>query len=567
MVGEESNHYGSEDYADYIVDYRTNPNISELFPGAIVLKINNTYATLHLPVSEFANRAQKGGRLLILPKILGLTSEAALEASGIDKIRSIPDFNLRGQGVLIGIVDTGIKYTLPLFQKGDGTSKIAVIWDQTIPNPNRPTTDPHFGTVYSKDQINQAIKAENPLSIVPSTDENGHGTMLAAVAAGNEDRSADFAGVAPDSELIIVKLSPAKKYLKDFYAIPEDATGYQENNIMWGIQYCLQMARALDRPLALCIGVGSSLSAHDGTSPLPQQLSLVADTPNVGVVIAVGNEGNLGRHFFGTIDPSVGSVAVELNVSEKDKGFSMQLWGESPGIYSIDILSPSGEYIPRITAGLQLSRKISFIFEQTIIYIEYQTIEKKTGDELILMNFHDATPGTWKFTVYERGNLAGSFHIWLPMGDFISRDTYFTQADNNTTVVTPANATVPISATAYNPVGDVLYTNASRGFSRDNTINPELAAPGVNYTAPKLDGGYTNYTGTGVAAAHTAGIVALFLEWGVVKGNQPTFDTLEIKKYLIRGARRSSGLVYPNRDWGYGIIDMFNTFDVLRQNV
>lgn len=567
MTGEERIQFSSEDYADYIIDYRMNPDILEMFPEAELHNINNRYAVIHLPISQFANRMQKGVRLLILPKIFGLASEISLEASGINKLRSIPDFNLRGKGVLVGIVDTGIQYTLPAFKKEGGLTKIVSIWDQTILQEDGTHPEIHFGTEYRAEQINQALVAQNPLTVVPSTDENGHGTMLAAVAAGTENLKEGFYGVAPDAELVIVKLSEAKKYLRDFYGIPEKAICYQENNIMWGVQYCLQVARRLNRPLALCIGIGTSLSAHDGTNPLSQQLIMVADSPQIGVVTCAGNEGNLGRHFHATIDPAIGSTSLELNVGEKDSSFSMQLWGEAPGIYSVDILSPTGEYIPRITASLYLSRKISFIFEKTIIYIEYQTVEPKTGDELILMNFHNATPGIWKFTVYEQGNLEGDFHIWLPMGDFITRDTYFIQPDIYTTVLTPGNATVPITVTAYNPVGEALYANASRGYSRNEVICPELAAPGVNYLAPALDGSYKNYTGTGVASAHTTGIVALFLEWGVINGNLNNMDTLEIKKYLIRGAKRSSNLTYPNRDWGYGILDVYNTFDVLRSNV
>jgi subtilisin family serine protease len=183
-----------------------------------------------------------------------------------------------------------------------------------------------------------------------------------------------------------------------------------------------------------------------------------------------------------------------------------------------------------------------------------------------MLIFKNAAAGIWKFTAYLQGNLSGEFHIWLPMGDFISKETYFNDADIDTTVLAPGSALVPISITAYNPVGDTLYVNASRGFARNNVITPELAAPGVGYTAPTLTGEFTTYTGTSVASAHTAGIVALFLEWGVVKGNQTSFDTLEIKKYLIRGARRSENLTYPNKDWGYGILDIFNSFAVLRQS-
>lgn len=567
MTGEGINNYMGEDYADFIVDYRTNPRIAELFPGAAILDINNTYAIIYLPVSQFANRMMRGIRLLIVPNVYGLASEVSLEASGVQKIRSMPDFNLRGEGVLIGIIDTGINYTLPAFKKENGTTKIRSIWDQTIKSVNGAQSSTNFGTEYKEEQINQALQNENPLTVVPSTDEDGHGTMLAGIAAGTENSTEGFYGVAPEAELVIVKLAQAKKYLREFYSIPEGVICYQENYIMWGVQYCLDVARQLERPIAICIGVGTSQSGHDGTAPLSELLNMYADFPRVGIVTAIGNEGNLGRHYYGTIDPAVGNTSLEFNVGENDKGFSMQLWGEAPGIFSIDILSPSGEYIPRISAGLQVSRRISFIFEQTIINVEYQTVEPRTGDELILLNFHNTTPGVWKITVYGQGNLVGNFHIWLPMGNFISKDTYFIKPNIYTTVVAPGDAVVPISVTAYNPVGDSLYANASRGYTRTNTIKPELAAPGVNYLAPTLDGGYTNFTGTGVASAHTAGIVALLLEWGVVRGNQQNIDTLEIKKYLIRGAKRSSNLTYPNRDWGYGILDIYNAFDVLRSSV
>lgn len=566
MTGEIMNRHIGEDYADFIVDYRTNPEIERLFPDAIIHRIDDDYAVLHLPVSEFENRMARGLRLLIVPSLFGLVSEISLEASGILRIRSIPDFNLMGAGVLIGIIDTGINYTLPAFRRQDGSTKIHSLWDQTIQSSEGFPFESYFGTEYSEEQINQALQAEDPFSVVPSNDENGHGTMLAGVAAGTQDSTAGFYGVAPDAELVIVKLKQAKQYLREYFALPEGAVCYQENDIMWGIYYCLLISRQLGRPLALCMALGTSQSAHDGSAPISQMLSRYADSPHIGIVAAAGNEGNLGRHFSGEIDPAIGSVSVELNVGENDKGFSIQLWGDAPGIYSIDILSPSGEYIPRIVASLQLNRRISFVFEQTIIYIEYQTVESETGDQLILMNFHDTTAGTWRFTVYEQGDLRGRFNMWLPMGDFISRETYFTQPDIYTTIVTPGNSTIPLTVTAYNPSGGALFVNAGRGFTRSDVIKPELAAPGVNYTAPALDGSYVNYTGTGVASAHATGIVALFLEWGVVRGNQTSFDTMEIKKYLIRGARRSGNLTYPNRDWGYGMMDVYNTFDVLRQS-
>lgn len=565
MTEEERARIVSQDYADLIINYFNNPGALQQIPNAVVQIMNEVYAILYIPVTQLENRGVGAYGFSITPYLCGLASEVALEASTVTELRNYPGFNLRGEGVLIGIVDTGINYELPVFRKEDGTTKVAAIWDQTIQGQNSPFNT-GFGTEYRRDEINQALGSENPLEIVPSTDENGHGTMLAGIAAGTENHSAGFAGVAPDAELVVVKLMPAKEYLREFYAIPEGVLCYQENSIMWGVQYCVQMARELNRPISICIGIGTSQGPHDGYSSLGSLLSVLADFPSTSIVIAAGNEGNRGRHFRGAIDPLSSTSTVELNIGEADRAFSMELWGDAPGIYSIDILSPSGEYIPRIPASLRVSREISFIFEETIIYVEYQTVETRTGDQFILIRFRNASPGIWRFTVYAQGDLANSFHIWLPMGDMISMETYFIQPDIYTTILDPATSVMPISITAYNPITGTLYVNASRGYTRSNVIKPELAAPGVNYLGPDLSGGYTSYTGTGVAAAHTAGIAALVLEWGVVRGNLPNMDTIVIKNYLIRGARRRSTMSYPNRDWGYGIIDLFNTYNVLRIN-
>ena len=88
-----------------------------------------------------------------------------------------------------------------------------------------------------RDRINEALESDNPLTVVPSTDTNGHGTFLAGIAAGGILPNQDFTGAAPECELVIVKLKPAKQYLRDFYLVSSDADAYQENDIMMGIKY------------------------------------------------------------------------------------------------------------------------------------------------------------------------------------------------------------------------------------------------------------------------------------------------------------------------------------------
>lgn len=562
MIDEDRTRIIGDEYFDLIVKYRTNTQVLNLFEDATLHIMNDLYAVLHVPVEQFLEKLSSI-RYAEIPLLFGLTDEVSLDATRVLDLRRTAAFNLKGEGVIIAIIDTGIDYTNPIFRRPDGTTKIISIWDQSIHTGPSPE-EANFGTIYTAEQINQALISDDPFAIVPSVDENGHGTMLAGIAAGNDVEEEDFYGVAPDSDLVIVKLRNAKQSVRNFFLVPETSICFQENHIMWAMQYCVDVARQLNRPLVICLGFGSSQGGHTGRSPVSVIVNILADIPNTGIVISAGNEGNMARHYYGEIDPQIGSNTVELNVSEEDKRFTIELWGNPPGIYSVDILSPSGEYIPRIPPALMVSRVISFIFETTRIFVNYQLIESQTGDQLILFRFENASAGIWRFNVYGHGDMATGFHMWLPMGDFITRDTYFIQPNIYTTVLDPGTAIIPITVTTYNPINENLYVNSSRGFTRDNIIKPEIAAPGVNYLAPTLSHTFEPFTGTSVSTAHTAGVVALMLEWGTVRGNDPGMDSGELKNHLIRGARRRANIVYPNRDWGYGILDIINVFESMR---
>lgn len=563
MTQEDRERIVSNDFADLLIAYSGDPSVFNKYQDATVHIINYYLAVVHIPVEQITDNIIEVLGYSVMPSLFGLISEASLEASGINRLRNLPNFNLRGQGVLIGILDTGIDYTNPIFQYADKTTRIVSIWDQSIDSNNYPPKM-LYGTEYSREQINEALQSANPLNLVPSTDENGHGTMLAGISAGNEVPESNFYGVATDAELVIVKLKPAKTYLKDFFRIPENATCYQENDILFGIEYLTNAAIKLNRPIAICIALGTSQGAHAGRGSLSSQLSLQAENNSIGMVIAAGNEGSSRRHYYGVVDKTTGYDTVELTVGENESGFSMELWGDSPNTFAIDILTPSGEYVPRLRATLDQSINLSFIFEPTTIVVDYQMVESQSGDQLILIRFRDPAPGIWRFKVYSEGDLAGGFHIWLPMQGFISDNTFFVRSNIYTTILSLGNARSPITVTAYNYEDNSLYLNASRGYTRINIEKPDIAAPGVNILSPTLNKEFAMVTGTSAAAAHTTGVAAMLLEWGVVKGNYSNMSSVDMKVFMIRGARRNPDLRYPNRDWGYGILDIFNIFDVLR---
>jgi subtilisin family serine protease len=564
MIPENIEKIYSNDYADFIISYNGNPFILEKYKDNAIHIIDFFLAVVHLPASErMTENAASDMGYATLPSIFGFTNQASLESSGVQRIRNIPSLNLRGKGVLIGIVDSGIDYTNPIFQNPDKTTRIASIWDQTIIS-DQVSTKMTYGTEYSKEQINEAIRSEDPLSIVPSKDEIGHGTMVAGIAAGNDVPESGFYGVATDSELIIVKLKPAKSNLKQYFRIPENQICYQENDLIFGIQYVLNYAANVNKPIVLCIALDTAQYAHDGRGTTSNWLSIKSVIPGVGIIASVGNEGNAKGHYSGEISAATHFDTVELKVGENEEGFSMEIWGSTPNLFSVDITSPSGEYIPRIGIRLNTTRRISFVFEPTVIFVNYSLIESQSGEQLILLRFSKPSKGIWKFRVYSRGIYPSKFNIWLPMSNFITKDTFFIKSDPYTTLLSLSCSRNPLTVTAYNTDDESRYINAGNGYTAINLVKPDIAAPGVNIISPTLDHGFKEATGTSAAAAHTAGVAAMLYEWGIVQGNYPNMSTQDLKVFMIRGARRKSDTKYPNREWGYGILDIFNIFRSIR---
>jgi len=437
----------SNDYGDFFINYSGDPLVLEKFEDSAVNIINYFLAVVHLPVSQLTENIISKMGYATIPSLFGLISEVSLEASGVLRIRNVPNFNLRGKGVLIGIVDSGIDYTNPIFQYADKTTRIASIWDQTIISDQVPA-GMAYGTEYTREQINEALKSDNPFSIVPSMDEVGHGTMVAGIAAGNDVPESGFYGVAPDTELVIVKLKPAKPYLKKFFRIPENALSYQENDIIFGMQYLLNYATKINKPIVVCLACDTAQYAHDGRGTTSSWLSFQASNAGIAILISVGNEGNARRHYYGVIEETTGYDTVELNVGPNESGFSMEVWGTSPNFYSIDITSPLGEYVPKLGVRLNETRKIAFIFEPTVIYVDYEAMESQSGDQLILLRFTKPSQGIWKIKVYGRGIYPMNFNIWLPMNNYITADTYFVRSDPNITLLSLACASTPITVTA-----------------------------------------------------------------------------------------------------------------------
>lgn len=526
---------------------------------------NLVFAYFYDPEPEDEGRGYPFG---IMQKCYGLLSEEELATSGVLQLREGPFTNLRGSGVLLGFVDTGIDFADAAFRNADGSTRMVGLWDQTLETVNTEQelvesrgeeTDEQpqaiygmagrsgkdfafYGREFSREEINLALQGANPYEVIPSQDENGHGSALVRAAAASEN---PYGGVAPLTSIAMVKLKQVKPYLRDFWQIPDEAFCAAEEDIIYGVEWLLSVAERENMPLVLCIALGSNQGNHTGQTVLSRYLDDVARYPGVCVCTAAGNEGGTGHHFFGRVLGD-GYEEVEINVAEGEDGFSTELWVVDPDLFTVEIISPAGEVIPRIQGRPTFNRQYRLYFEGGTVWIQSNLYDQSVGTQGIWIRFAEPAAGVWRIRVYAEGEFSKSFHMWLPVHPFLREETAFLRPDPYVQICDPGAAGEVLTFTAYDAVSGSLFAGASYGYTADSRIKPDLAAPK----------GEVLYEGTGMATAFGAGCAALVFEEAIREENYVILDTLVIKRLFTASADRD-GRDYPNREWGYGKLDVY----------
>jgi len=525
--------------------------------------VRGDFAVFHMDIRRYDDvlDALGTGFIEMFPDAMALLGRPSLEASTITHVQNHPFLDLRGRGTLIGIIDTGIDYTKEAFQYEDGTSKIRYIWDQTIEG-NSPEGF-LIGSEYTNEQINQALRTDTPYSIVPSIDTVGHGTFLASVAASR--RSSEYIGAAPDADLLVVKLRRMQHSLSSLYLIPDSQQNvFSAADVMLAIDYMIDKANALKMPLAICIGLGSNMSSHEGFEVVEEYIAGISLLSGICICAAAGNESSAGHHTSGTLPATANSTYnIQIRVPENASNFAMSIYASKSDRMSASVKSPHGEIVPRAVARTGSITDTNLVLEGSKIRIEYHFPITLSGSHFIRIGFFKPTPGIWDVTLYGDIILNGKFNAWLPITGLASPGIGFLTPDPFTTVVIPGTTIGGITSGAYNDRDDSLYINSSWGFTRATLVKPDLVAPGVDVSGIYPIGSGT-MTGTSVAAAITAGACALMLQWGIVEQNDVSLNTNRIKALLIRGCRRAPDTIYPSPQWGYGKLDLLNTFKQLR---
>ncbi len=545
------------------------------YPQISIVELLNGYAVAVVPqdlMEQFTNRTEV--EYIEKPKRLFFAVDQGIRASCISAVQT-PFYGLSGKGVLCGLADSGIDWRHPDFCNPDGTTRIAAIWDQTLPADAARGMYPPAGYVrgveFTREQINAALREPSPVVLLEEPgpgespgqfvrltgDSSGHGTHVAGIMAGNGRASGGrYRGVAYESELIVVRLG-----------VPREGGFPSTVELMLAVDYMMRKARELNLPLALNLSFGNNYGSHSGTSLMETYFNSLSGYWKNVIAVGTGNEGTASMHTSVQLQTgkSGEAASVQFAVSTYESFLSIQIWKSYSDEVDIQIVHPSGLAIGPIQHILGTQR---FRMQQTEILLYYGEPSPYSTHQEIYLEFLPVgsfiDSGVWEVRLVPRSIVQGDFDMWMPGSGILNRGTGFLYPSEVTTLTIPSTAEKVISVAAYNSRTNQPADFSGRGYTRvTRQVKPDLAAPGVGIVSAVPGGGYGVKSGTSMATPFVAGSAALLMQWGIVEGNDPYLYGEKVKAYLIKGAKPLAAFgEYPNEQIGWGVLCLRDSLPV-----
>ncbi|MFZ4621897.1 MAG: S8 family serine peptidase, partial [Bacteroidota bacterium] len=510
-------------------------------------------------------------------------SEVKLDKSRVemkvDKVHSgvATGSALKGKGIIVGVIDSGIDWKHQDFRKDSDTTKtrILFLWDQTDERTGVGPATFNYGAEYTSAQINDELDG-TPAGKVLEDDSNGHGTHVAGIAAGDGSTSAGlYTGVAPEADLIIVKGGNG---------------GFTSTNVINGIAYIRQKSEALGKPFVINMSLGGHGGAHDGTDAQ----EVVVDEELNGktgrqIVMAAGNEGSDQIHandiqLMGdqkTITVTVPAYTPQAG-AENDIVY-ISMWHQFGDAFTISVKMPNNTVV---TAKPWKKVSASNAAGYCEVANSQGAVNSKGAIESTISIGDSAEnqppmTGDWVITVkIDTYKVNGVFDMWIA-GATIPEAQFTSGHSMSKLVGIPATAELGITVGSYvtkwqwtaTDGNTYSYNGTSRlndfstfssmGPTRDGRQKPDVCAPGQAIAAPRSSlkvtpaheligagGKYVIEQGTSMATPQVAGLIALMLQY------QPTLTAEKIRSTLNTTSRKDSFTGASASDqWGSGKVD------------
>lgn len=462
-----------------------------------------------------------------------------------------------GNGVIVGVIDTGCDFMHPNFLNGNNT-RLVSLWDMTLTAQAGEAPPPGMtvGVEYSRAAIDAAIAAGTARATIRHRDsrDRGHGTHVASTAVGS---GANLPGVAPGADLVVV------------------ATRFDTASLTLAVSYILDVADRLDRPCVINMSLGSNAGPHDGTTAFERFIDRRLGTPGRAIVTSAGNTANDNAHWGDSIAAGT-TLDLALDIAGNPRSGFVDIWYPQTGNLSVTLIAPDGT-----TTGPHAQPAASGTFPPVATPfvtgtgtqggIAYNiSVPQNRKNQLFIVVQNGATgvdTGRWRVRLTNSGASAVAFHAWTPGNQAMQ----FNGATDPMalTIGMPGTAREVIAVGSYitKPAGSAgpISAFSSRGPTADGRTKPDLSAPGevitaalsqdaIGATAVGPGGNFQNMQGTSMAAPHVAGAVACLLE------ARPTLLQEQVRQALVGTVRTDShtgtGNAVPNDDYGAGKLDV-----------
>lgn len=565
---------------------------TEAIPDATWTTIAEGIHAVELPIAELETLAEHPQvQFVEAARLLAPQLVTSVPETKADRLRTAapPRPALTGAGIVVGIIDFGLDYTLDDFRDTDGTTRIAAIWDQSL-TPRQGEAPPAGftrGVEYDAIAIDKALQQQNPFSVVRhQPGPASHGTHVAGTAAGN-GRTADtrfpagrFVGVATDATIVFVQpdTSGAAGSFTDSVAVAE------------AVSYVYRKAAQLGLPCVVNMSLGQNGGSHDGESVVEQAVDRLLEVPGRAFVHAAGNEHTWRGHASGTLTQGAvrtlqwrtgGGLPLQggpLPAGSDRTPNELEVWYSPRDELHVRLIDPNGQATTVVRPG-QTEPQHDFPSGNSA-FIDSERFSPLNGDARIFIAVDRGTAsritsGVWQVELTAVRVRSGRFDAWIErdarsQANNFADQSFFVGSDFDPvmTLGTPATSRRGISVANYDHVAVAPSSSSSRGRTRDGRDKPEVAAPGTNIVSscamggrPTGSGGVhparTTMSGTSMAAPHVTGIVAQLLQ------SDPTLSAAQIRKVLLASASAPPGVTPFDVAWGYGRVDAVEALRLL----
>ncbi len=324
--------------------------------------------------------------------------------------------------------------------------------------------------------------------MVAERDLNGHGTHVAGTAAGNglgaagDTSPGQFAGIAPQADLVIVKASRDEA----------SNTGFGTDDVLVGLLFVQDQARQLGRPWVANLSLGAHDGIGDGTSPLEVGIdNILNQSTGCHIVIAAGNAGGLKIHGSGVLTEGA-DVVIPFVVNQAEASLSFT-YNPSDTV-SAKLISPGNTILGPLAAGTNAS--------DSSAEIDHPTTLAAPNTRQVSIMIHNASSATWNLVIKPTRVINGRWDVAVNSNPIQAITLDASIADGISSLGTPGTSKSALTVGMYvskmvggvgagrvyitsDPLIGTRVLGSSMGPTRDGRLKPEILAPGSRIMSSK----------------------------------------------------------------------------------